>query len=246
MIAALTMYDRTENAEAHDAFYVAIKQQAADQGIDLPTGLTRGVDELSLWADPDLVLGQICNLPFRQHFHDRLHIIGALDYGLSDVSAGQYNSVIITRPDQRDAPLGDLRFAYNGVGSNSGWDIAHLWAQGQGQTLRPTLETGGHVASIRAVAHGHADIAAIDCIAYVQSQRWDAFAAQTVPRATTAATAGMLLVTPNPLFVRPLFNAIQAAILALDATERLRLGINGIVPIDLKTVLSYAQSGKTA
>ena len=58
------------------------------------------------------------------------------------------------------------RLAYNSTDSRSGYRalMADLEAAGEGVAIfAALLETGGHRASIRAVAEGRAEVAAIDC-----------------------------------------------------------------------------------
>lgn len=239
------MYDRAENADAHDRLWNAIHAEAMTRGVALPEHLTRGVSEDALWSAPDLILGQICNLPFRQTYYDRLHVIGAMDYGVDHLDAGFYDSVIITRPEHIDADVSKLRFAYNATESNSGWDAAHLWAEKNTTQLNPTLETGGHRASLKAVAQGQADIAALDCITFRQCLKWDAEAHAVVVKDRTAATPGMLLVTTKPDLKTALFDIFNTVLSRIDPTEPNALGLTKIVPIDAQTVQNLPKSRLT-
>ena len=120
MFASLPMYDRPENAAAHDAVWHGVCDR-----LDMPrTQLDRGTQYEDGWARPDLFFGHICNLPYRAKFRDRVTPIGCSDYGLQDTPAGYYHSLFVVRAE--DAPRGLApatlgRFAYNDALSHSGW-----------------------------------------------------------------------------------------------------------------------------
>jgi hypothetical protein len=184
VIASLPMYDRPETQGAHDALWALIRDGLRTRGIDAPDALDRDTPYDEGWARPDLVLGQICNLPWRARFQNRVTLIGAADHGLGP---GLYHSVIVR------GGSGD-RFALNDPLSNSGWDMPQQWAREAGVALRPVLVTGSHAASLRAVAEGRADMAGIDAVSWSMFQRWDPLAAEVREVARTASTPGMTFV----------------------------------------------------
>ena len=70
----------------------------------------------------------------------------------------------------------DKTVVINGPNSNSGMNLLRASVQpyiaaGKSAYFGSTLVSGGHIESLRAVAEGHADIAAIDCVTYVLAQR---------------------------------------------------------------------------
>jgi hypothetical protein len=77
VIAALPMYDRPENRAAHDALWALIRDGLRARGVEAPDALDRETDYMEGWGRPNLVLGQICNLPWRARFRDRVTLIGA-------------------------------------------------------------------------------------------------------------------------------------------------------------------------
>ena len=95
MIAALPMYDRPETASANDRLWALI-HEALGEG---PKHLTREGDLWDIWTAPDLLLAQTCGLPYRARLHDRVTLVGTPDYGLPDLPAGYYQSVLIARAD---------------------------------------------------------------------------------------------------------------------------------------------------
>lgn len=208
-MACLPMYDWPEERASVDALWSAIRAQA---GGDLPAALTRPHDEaalLALWRDPALVFGQTCWGPLSLGMLPGLRVLAQPDY--SDVAGGQgplYRSVVIAREgDARPAPEGpqaDLPdgllsgrvLAANARHSLSGW-LALAWDLGgdPAQMASRVVMTGGHRASVRAVAEGRADLAAVDCRSWALACRHEPCAADLVVLGWTAARPGLPYVT---------------------------------------------------
>lgn len=234
MFAALPMYDRPENAAAHDALWAGIRDGLRARGIAAPAALDRTVGHLEGWARPDLVLGQICNLPLRARFRGRVTLIGAADYGLPDCDPGFYYSVFVVRAEDPARGLGDCagyRMAYNEPLSNSGWGAPAQFAAAQGLRLDPVLRTGAHRESLRAVAEGRADLAALDAITLRNLIRWDPIAAAVKVIGRSHATPGMTFITRPAQDPAPYRAAIAAAIAGLADAHRDALGLRAIVAL---------------
>jgi ABC-type phosphate/phosphonate transport system substrate-binding protein len=234
MFAALPMYDRPENAAAHDALWSLIRKGLADRGIPAPDALDRTTPPMEGWARPDLVLGQICNLPFRAAFRDRVTAIGAADYGLPDTPPGLYQSVLIVRTDDPARAVQDCagyRFAFNEALSQSGWGAPSDWARANGLRLSPALRTGAHSLSLRAVATGQADLAAIDAVTFRNLSRWDPLARAVRVIGRTHTSPGMTFITAPGRDPAPFRAAIAGAIATLAADLRDTLGLQGIVAL---------------
>ena len=230
MIASLPMYDRPENRDAHDVLWRLIRDGLRSRGITAPDMLDRETHHMEGWGRPDLVLGQICNLPWRAGFRDRVTLIGASDYGLPDAGPGEYFSLIIARAD--DPAPGD-RFALNDPLSCSGWDAGQDWARRNGVPIRPVLVTGSHAESLRAVAEGRADLAAIDAVTWRSLLRWDALAGQVRVVGRTAASPGQSFITRAGQDPSPYRDAIADAIAALPPLQAEVLGLRAIVELPL-------------
>ena len=226
MIAALPMYARAENRAAHDALWTLIRDGLRARGVEAPEALDRETDYMEGWGRPDLVLGQICNLPWRARFRDRVTLIGASDYGLPGAGPGEYYSVIVARADD---PAPGSRFALNDPLSNSGWDLPQEWARQAGVTLRPVAVTGSHLGSLRAVAEGGADLAGIDAITFRNLQRWEPLAAGLRVVARTATSPGMSFITAPGRDPGPYREAIREAIAALPDWASEDLGLRGLI-----------------
>lgn len=213
--ACLPMYDWPEERATVDALWAGIR---ARTGGDLPATLTRPVDEpalLAFWRDPALVFSQTCWGPLSLGMLPGLRVLAQPDY--SDVPGGQgahYRSVVIARqgtsraaltskaaPTSKgaDLPEGLLAgrvLAANARHSLSGWlALAADLGGDPGQLAAGVVETGGHRASITAVAAGHADLAAVDCRSWALAGRYEPCAKGLVVLGWTAARPGLPYVT---------------------------------------------------
>ena len=229
MIAALPMYDRPENAAAHDALWALVRDGLRARGVPAPDALDREAGIWEAWESPELVLGQICNLPYRARMTGRLRIVGAMDYGVEGALPGHYHSVFVARPvdDPDPAAYASRRFAYSEPLSHSGWGAPQAWAAERGLAFPATLETGGHRESARAVAEGRADLAAIDAVSWRMFERWEPIARDLVVIGRTGGSPGMTLVTAaaDPA---PHREAVAEAVATLDAPTRALLGLTGV------------------
>ena len=231
MIASLPMYDRPSNRAAHDALWALVRDGLRDSGIAAPDALDRDVPYRATWARPDLVLGQICCLPYQADHMGRVTVIGASDYGLSGCAPGYFTSVFVARADDpREAPaaFADARFVANGLHSHSGYRAAQLYAHARGFRFRAPAISGAHDASVCAVAEGRADIAAIDAQTW-RMQRHD------LPQAAALRELGVTDPAPGITFITrsahdpALFRAaIGAALAALAEDDRAVLGLRGV------------------
>lgn len=180
------MYDWPDVTDALDELWTAIAESAQGLGLPAPRELTRRHDLVSLWSDPSMLLGQVCSLnPVRDGLGET-EVVGTIVYDppadLPRAEPGTYYSVIVCRADDQRRPPGGtdvgtgeatseiLRFAgarvaANGTDSQSGyWSLGHFVRDRltDGPIFGDVLFTGAHRDSVRAVADGRADLAAID------------------------------------------------------------------------------------
>jgi len=199
VIAALPMYDWPEERARVDAFYAALRAKVPA----LPAQLERDRPAPEVWRDHRLVFSQTCWGPMAQGLSTHLKVLAQPDY--SDVPGGAgpfYRSAIVARAGREMAqpkgagagaalPVPGGRFAYNERGSLSGW-IALAGDAGDPQTWAEALvETGSHRESIRAVAAGRADLAAVDCRSWALALAHEPCARALVVVGWTAARPGL-------------------------------------------------------
>lgn len=242
MIAALPMYDPPSLQAANDRLWALIRDALRARGMAAPEGLRRGDDDLwPLWTAPDLVLAQTCGFPYRARLHGQVTLVGTPDYGVPGCAPGHYCSVIVVRADDpRDgaAALDGAALAYNDALSQSGWAAAQDWAAQAGIALRAGPRTGAHRASLRAVAEGRADVAAIDAVT------WDLLAGLEPARdglrvlARTVPTPGLPLIAAAGADDAATRAAVAEAIAALAPQDRAALRLRGIVAIPAAAYLA--------
>ncbi|RVT82808.1 hypothetical protein DXV76_16375 [Rhodobacteraceae bacterium CCMM004] len=226
MIAALAMYDRPETAAATDAFWAAIHDALANEGMAAPARLTRGADPWAVWQAPDLVLAQTCGLPYRARLHDRVTLVGTPDYGLPGVPPGHYRSVVVARADD-PTPEGG-RMAVNDPLSQSGW-AAPL---ADGVRFGAVVLSGAHRASARMVAEGAADLAALDAVTWRDMERFEPeLTARLRVLRRTQPTPGLPYISAAGADPAPLRSAIRRALDAIDPETASLLGVVGLVEI---------------
>lgn len=242
MIAALPMYDPAPLQGANDRFWTLIRDGLLARGIAAPAALTRGVDDLwQLWTAPDLVLAQTCGFPYRARLHGQVTLVGTPDYGVDGCPPGYYCSVIVAR---RDDPRGDVAafdgaaLAYNEAMSQSGWAAPQTAAAAAGIALHPGPRTGAHRASIRAVAEGRADLAAIDAVTWAILQGIEPACARLKIVARTAPTPGLPLIAAMGADGPAAFAAVGDAIAALPPADRAALRLRAIVAIPTEHYLA--------
>jgi len=213
-LACLPMYDWPEEHAAVDALWAGIRACA---GGDLPAVLARPAGEaalFALWRDPALVLSQTCWGPLSLGLLPGLRVLAQPDY--SEIAGGQgplFRSVVIGRKGiaraAPEGPLADLPdgllsgrvLAANARHSLSGWlALAGDLGIDPARSAAGVVITGGHRASIRAVAEGRADIAAVDCRSWALALRHEACTKGLVVLGWTAARTGLPYVT-GPLTV---------------------------------------------
>lgn len=234
MIASLPMYLRAETRASHDAFWALTRDALRDYGCVAPDALDHTTPHHATWTRPDLLLGQICNLPYRAHVHAQTHRIGTCDYGLPDTPAGHYFSHFVVRADDpRDTPaaFAHARLAINESDSHSGWGAAWHYCQTHGFTFTNAIETGAHSASAHATVHGQADIAAIDAVSWQLIQRYDTSARHLRIIARTHNSPGQTLITAPRNDSAALRRAITAAVIALPQSHADTLMLRAIVSL---------------
>ncbi len=236
MIASLSMYMRPELEAAHGRYWDLIRHFLSESGVDSPKTLSQTDDVFSVWNAPDLVLSQTCGLPYRTKLHDHVTLIGTPDFGVEDCKAGYYRSAMIVHKDNMQGHFHDYRsavFAYNEVGSQSGYAAPYWHVRAKGYWFKELLKTGSHIESARAVASGKAGMAGIDAVTWRLIQRYDDFADQLRVFEWTVETPSLPYIAAKTAPQKETFEAVRLAILALEPADRAALGLKGIIYIPL-------------
>ncbi len=242
MIASLAMYDFGPAEGANDRLWALIRTELRGRGVDAPEALTRGEDAYwDAWESPNLILSQTCGYPFRARLHGNVAYVGTPDYGIEGCAPGHYRSVFVARvddPRQTLAEFDGARFAYNEPLSQSGWAAPQTHVAKLGVRLPPAVQTGGHRLSARAVVEGHADIAALDALSYAMMQSFGPEAAKLKVVGLTDTTPGLPYIAAVRHDPEKIFDAVSAAIAALDPADRATLRLKGLVRLPVADYLA--------
>ncbi len=175
------MYDWPEVQWAHDALWAAIARRLAALGVKAPSTLDRERPAEEVWLDPGLVLSQTCGWPYSTRLWEKVRIVATPIYEVEGCDGPLYSSIIVTRRHERAKALSDFqgrRFAVNTSDSLSGYVAlaAALREAGTDPAGIEWVNTGTHRASVRAVADGLADVAAIDAVCWALAEQLESAA----------------------------------------------------------------------
>lgn len=218
-IASLSMYDLPELRAATDAWWRALARAFRREGIDaVPERLDRDTDRHDAWLAPGMLISQTCGYPLTHALAGRVRLVASPRYGAPGCRGSDYRSAIVVRRDDPATTIADLagrRVAFNGTDSQSGYNtlraaIAPLAERGRffGEAIR----SGAHRDSLRMVASGEADCAALDGVTF-------ALTASAVPE--EVAGVKVLDWTPSA----PSLPYITAMDTSEDDIARLRAGL---------------------
>ncbi|QKD03394.1 phosphate/phosphite/phosphonate ABC transporter substrate-binding protein [Mesorhizobium loti] len=171
------------------------------------------LDHHKLWLHPALLFAQTCWGPMELGLSSHVQVVGQPSYDAFEGGRGElYSSALVMRtgegPELRSPADGkaslplDLirskRFTFNGTDSMSGIIGLTRDLQAAGESLdifSSRSASGGHRASIVAVAEGKADIAAIDCESWALAQRFEPAARKVAIVGWTARRKGLPFIT---------------------------------------------------
>lgn len=168
---SLPMYDfpqvRESTVRILDALVVALRDAGEAVQVVFPEN-TEHHNLVEHWESDDTYLSQSCGLPYVEHLHDFVDVIGTLGWaGVSD-ERGWYRTVIVAREVlgiEDIADVAGLRPAISNPYSLSGW-CSLGWALAQVSDEEHFVEQyrigGGHRGSLRLLQEHEADFASID------------------------------------------------------------------------------------
>ena len=258
-LASLAMYvNPPPVAEATRRLWHFLHDLLRAEGLGgVPETLDETIRYDEAWLHPDLLLAQTCGYPYVRHLRGRVRLVATPAYGLAGCDGPLKCSFIVVRRDNPATTLAAIRgsrAAINEPGSNSGVNlfraaIAPL-ARG-GRFFEEVVETGGHGASLDAVASGRADVAAIDCVTYGNMLHFDPDRLANIKvLAETAKSPGLPLITraaASDAELAALRRALAAAIAAPTlASVRDTLSLTGFTVLEDDDYDLLAQMEETA
>ncbi|SON58048.1 ABC transporter, phosphonate, periplasmic substrate-binding protein [Hartmannibacter diazotrophicus] len=199
------------------------------------------LDLATLWRHPALVFGQTCWGPMESTgLADHVAVLGQPDYdGIEGGNGPFYSSALVMRltdvpPETHVAPRTDgkpvlpidllrgRRLAYNSLESMSGLLALHhdLETSWLGLDLfAERIETGSHRGSIRAVAEGRADVAAIDARSWQLARGFELASRRLAVVGWTGLRRGLPFIVARGL--APLWTNIAGDILGSRSRSRI-------------------------
>lgn len=198
--AALPMYDWPEVRDRTRAFWQGIRDRVA--GLPELSHPVEMEDLLAIWRDPTTVMTECCWGTVDLGLCTVQQILAQRNY--DDVYGGEglcYRSALVMRQGDVARPAAGavlpkgverLRWAANQPDSRSGWLGI---AEDAALSAEQVLWTGAHRESIRAVASGQVDIAAIDCLSWELALAHEPAARGLVVVGWTAPRPGIFFTT---------------------------------------------------
>ena len=242
-IASLPMYMVPGTTDDHDRYWSLIRHHLKNEGLEAPERL-----DPTEFNQPDptldaLFFTQVCGLPYRRHLAEHVTLIGTPDYGVFGSKPGYYRSAIVARRNDVRNRIDDFDgavLAYNSELSQSGYAVPFEIAHKRGINFGGLVHSGSHQQSIRMVAAGQADIAAIDAVSLEMFAR-----IQSIPEpdrlrvvSWSKPTPGLPYVTRKNSDPTPFFRAIRSAIQDLNIDVRYRLRLFDLIPIPSSEYMS--------
>ena len=178
-VASLGMYDHPAQQAANDDLWRGIAARLRDAGIDgVPERLDRSRSVETIWRDPDLLLAQACGYPLIGADAPAVRVVALPIYDVAGCDGPRHRSVLVARATDRRATLAEFRgarAAINAPTSNTGMNLLRAAVApfaGGAPFFSDVIVTGGHRASVEAIAHQTADCAAIDSVTWAALRRY--------------------------------------------------------------------------
>jgi ABC-type phosphate/phosphonate transport system substrate-binding protein len=253
-VAFLPMY-AVRGAHGHaGTLWRCLRDSIRNSGIEAPENVSEFSPRLQGWLHPDLILGQTCGLPYISKLCDKVALVGTPDYGVEGCPPGFYHSTLVSSSADPRRHLSEFlggTLAFNGPDSQSGFGAIMQAAAPlarQGRFFHRAIHTGSHEASMRLVANGLADIAAIDSVTWRISRQFDPATAGLKSIGTTEPTPGLPFIAAAGKSEAALFDAVRAGVAALPEETRRAFGLKDVLPFRrddyevIKTNLARAEA----
>jgi ABC-type phosphate/phosphonate transport system substrate-binding protein len=210
VVVSLPMYEVSDTLrKADDIFWSRLRDKLKAERVDAPAGLARTSGDLvDQWKSEHLLLSQTCGYPYvHTLIQQGVKIVATLAYTTNaDLSPGEYRSVIIVKSDAPYRTVAELkgrRAGVNDMDSNSGMNLFRAAVASSFSKVElargifsSVTVTGGHLNSVRMVADGRIDVAAIDDVSYDLIQRdHPELAGKTRVLVKTPAAPGLPMIT---------------------------------------------------
>lgn len=227
------MYDWPETQRATDRWWACLRDEFQSAGMIAPAELERELPEMAVWTAADLLLAQTCGYPYVMQLREQVALLGTPDYGVPNCPAGYYRSAfVVHQDDDREslAAFTNARFAYNAIDSQSGYQAMTQALRSHGglaQFFSQQLATGSHRRSIKQLAEGHADIAAIDYVSWRLARNHEPVAGKLRVLCLSDAVPGLPYIAHLSADTQLSIEVIESALARLDEPTRETLSLCG-------------------
>ncbi len=202
-VASLPMYDLPELTGATDAWWAGLARAFRKAGVaGAPSALRRPDDMKALWRDPALLFSQTCGYPLTHDLKSVVQPVATPAYAAPGCRGAGYASVVVVRDDDPARDIVQLRdriCAVNALDSQSGYNAMRRLVTPlavAGRFFSDVVVSGGHAASLAAVAGRQADVAAVDCVTFQLLSRCRPVAVEALRvLTTTQSVPGLPYVT---------------------------------------------------
>lgn len=239
-VASLPMYDWPEVSHVLDQLWDGVAARLREAKLPAPRKLDRRANYMSAWQEPGLVLSQTCGYPYAKWLRGKVTLVGAPVYDVHGCRGATYCSFLIVRrtdPVSSIAGLRGRRAVINGWDSQSGFSALRATVApfaGGGRFFGGVQVSGSHRASLRAVAEGSTDVAAIDAVCWALAQRHEpaAYAGLRVLAQSSAAPSLPFITSAagDPLRHVALLYALRQTLAAGGPLFRNALFLSDVVP----------------
>jgi ABC-type phosphate/phosphonate transport system substrate-binding protein len=219
----------------------------ADAGVADTPQLLHPDDLPAFWRRQDVLLTQTCGYPYVTSLRGTASLLATPCFDFPGCDGSNYSSVIVTRAVDGVSALAEARgltAAANSADSNSGMNVLrHAVAPlaREGRFFGKVKWTGAHVASLRAVREGEADIAAIDCVTfgYLKQESPDSVQGIKVLQ-YSASSPGLPLVTAHSV-PASLQERLRAALVSPGAQLRAHMAALHIKAFEHRPDADYSR-----
>jgi ABC-type phosphate/phosphonate transport system substrate-binding protein len=206
---SLPMYNLPEMQQVNQAFWSAIRQEAArDGGADFTPDVDFARKPVPDAIERETLFTQVCGYPLNTIFKGQAWLLGAPVYSVEQCVGATHVGVFVVH---RDAPYGTLndlkgcRFVYNSRHSNSGMNLPRRAIADIARGMRffgSVVETHSQPSNIEHVANRTADATCVDCVTYAFARKY---------RSEMAERTRILAVTPRSPSI-PFVTSIDAPV----------------------------------
>ena len=193
------------------------------------------------YLSPDLLIGHTCGYPYLKRWQATHEPVAVPVFDLPGCEDTRYCSWFICRADdERDSLAGFSQgvVAVNHADSNSGMNVLRFALRDLGsgrRFFRRVLDSGSHTQSMRLVARGEADLAAVDAVSFHHAAGMDPALAEGLRIFDrSAATTGLPFIRPrgSEFEAARIVPALNEALSSLPATARDTLRLTGFRPVE--------------